>query len=298
MKNAKILHNPDAGKQEHTKKKLVSLVKSNGFDCGYSSTKDLNWKKMKSRIDFLVIAGGDGTVRKIVVDLLRKKKSLKKLPILLLPLGTANNIAKSLGIEGHIDDIIKHIGKRKLKKFDVGIVSGRKKEMMFLESFGFGIFPELMKRMHEISEREDATPEENLKSALEELHKIVMNYSAKPYTVIIDDVPNTDHYILIEVMNISSIGPNLNISPNADPGDGEFELIMIPESQRQEFADYISNKMKGIEKDFSPVVIKGKKISIATPAGYMHIDDELKVQKKAKNLNIIPEPGMLEFFVQ
>ena len=69
MKNAKILHNPNAGKQEHSKKKLMSLVKSNGFDCGYSSTKKIKWKKVKPDTDFLVIAGGDGTVRDVVVNL-------------------------------------------------------------------------------------------------------------------------------------------------------------------------------------------------------------------------------------
>ena len=298
MKNAKILHNPNAGEQQHTKKKLVSLIKENGFDCGYSSTKGINWKKVKPDTDFLIIAGGDGTVRKIVVNLFNKKKAKKKLPILLLPLGTANNIAKSLGIDGHIDDIVKNIGKRNLKKFDVGRIKGRKKEMIFLESFGFGVFPELMLKMEEIEEKENATPEENLKEALEQLHTIVMNYPAKPFTIIIDGVPNTDHYILIEVMNISSMGPNLNLSPKSDPGDGEFELVMIPESQREEFASYISYKLNGIEKSFVPIIIKGKKISIATPAGYMHTDDDLKFLKKPKNLDIIPETGMMEFFVQ
>ena len=298
MKNAKILHNPNAGKQEHTKKKLVSLVKSNGFECGYSSTKDINWKKIKPDSDFLIIAGGDGTVRKIAVNLINKRKAIQKLPILLLPLGTANNIGKSLGIEGHIDDIIKNISKRNLKKFDVGRIKGRKKEMIFLESFGFGVFPELMKKMEKIEEREDATPEENLKTALEQLHEIVMKYQGKPFTVMIDGVPYTDHYILIEVMNISSMGPNLNLSPKSDPGDGEFELVMIPESQREEFAAYISDKLSGIEKSFSPIVIKGKKISIATPAGFMHTDDNLEFLKKSKNLEIVPEPGMMKFFVQ
>lgn len=298
MKNAKILHNPSAGKQEHTKKKLVSLVKSRGFDCGYSSTEDEGWEKVNSKTDFLIIAGGDGTVRRIGIKLHKKKNSKRKLPILLLPLGTANNIAKSLGIEGHIDDIIKHIEKRNIKKFDVGIVKGRKKKMIFFESFGFGIFPELMKKMKEIPEREDASTEENLKEALEHLHNIVMNYPAKAFTVIIDGVPNTDHYILVELMNISSIGPNLNLSPDSDPGDGQFELIMVPESQREEFASYISYKISGIEKNFVPIIIKGKKISISTPSGYMHVDDELKIMKQAKNLNIVPEPGMMEFFVQ
>jgi len=297
MKSAKILHNPNAGKQEHTKKKLMSLVKENGFDCGYSSTKNINWKKVKPDSDFLIIAGGDGTVRDIAVNLINKKKAIQKLPILLLPLGTANNIAKSLGIEGHIDGIIKNISKRNLKKFDVGMIKGRKKEMIFLESFGFGVFPELMKKMKKL-ESDDATPEENIKTALEQLHDIVMKYPAKPFTVVIDGVPTTDHYIMIEIMNISSIGPNLNLSPKSDPGDGEFELVMIPESQREEFASYISYKISGIEKTFVSIVIKGKNISLATPAGYMHTDDELKFLKKPKNLTIAPEPGMMKFFVQ
>lgn len=296
MEKAKILHNPNAGKQEHDRKKLTSLLKSRGFDCGYSSTKELDWQKLKNDIDFIVIAGGDGTVRKVAVEVIDKKN--KKLPILLLPLGTANNIARSLGIEGNIDDIIRNLDNRKLKKFDVGRITGRKKEMLFLESFGFGIFPQLMKRMKDVPEREDASPEENIKTALGELHNIVLNYPAQPYTIIIDDTPFTDHYILIEVMNISSIGPNLNLSPHADPGDGEFELIMIPESQREELAAYVKNKIDGVETKFLPVIIKGKQISITTPPGYLHIDDELKKLKKGKNLSIRPEVGMIEFFVQ
>lgn len=298
MKKAKILHNPKAGKQEHTKKKLVSLVESRGIDCGYSSTKKINWQKVKPDTDFIVIAGGDGTVRKVVVELAAKKKKIRSLPILLLPLGTANNIARSLGIEGHIDDIIKNIQTRRLKKFDVGRIKGHKNDMLFLESFGFGVLPHLMKNMQEKPERDLVSPDENIRIALQELHKLVMNYPGQPYTVIIDNTPFTDHYILIELMNTSSIGPNLVLSPDADPGDGQFELIMIPESQRQEFANYIQNKINNIETEFIPVIIKGRKISIATPAGDMHVDDELKTLKKAKTLSIRPEDGMIEFFVQ
>lgn len=298
MKNAKILHNPNAGKQEHDKKTLVALLESHGVECGYSSTKEEGWQELEDGFDFIIVAGGDGTVRKTVVKMIDRLKKKDRKPILLLPMGTANNIAGSLGIVGHLDDVVKHIHTRKLKRFDVGRIKGRKKDMLFLEGFGFGIFPALMNRMQEIPEREDATPEDNLALALTELHRIVMEYPAQPYTVIIDGEPFTDHYILIEVMNTPSLGPNLRLSPNADPGDGQFELIMIPESQRGELAEYVMNKKNGIETEFVPVIIKGKKISIATPAGLFHVDDELKRLKKAKSLSIAPEAGMVEFFVQ
>lgn len=297
MKKAKILHNPNAGSQEHTKDTLMALVNANGVECGYSSTKETGWNNEKPHGDFFIVAGGDGTVRRIVVKYLHKNRKHIR-PILLLPLGTANNIAKSLGIQGHIDDIIKNIHSPEIKKFDVGEILGKKKDMVFLESFGFGVFPELMKRMKEIPEREEASPEESLNTALQELHKIILAYPAQPFTVVVDGVPNTDHYLLIEVMNTPKIGPNLNISPKSDPGDAEFELVLIPENQREEFASYVSHKMSGIEKEFSPVVIKGKSISITTPAGIFHTDDKLRKLKKQKDLTIRPIPGMLEFIVQ
>jgi diacylglycerol kinase family enzyme len=297
MKKAKILHNPNAGTQEHSKKTIVSLLKTHGFDCGYSSTKEYGWNKKKSDCDFFVVAGGDGTVRRIVVKYLHKNKEHIK-PILLLPLGTANNIAKSLGLKDDTDDIANRIKNKNVKQFDVGNISGKKKDMVFLESFGFGVFPELMNRMDEIGEDEDATPEDNLKKALTELHNIILHYEAKPFTVLIDGAPYTDHYLMIEVMNTPNIGPNLNLSPKSDPGDGELELVLIAESQREEFASYVFDKINGVEKEFSPIVIKGKTLSITTPEGYFHTDDELRKLKKPKQLKIEVIPGMLEFFVQ
>jgi diacylglycerol kinase family enzyme len=215
-----------------------------------------------------------------------------------LPLGTANNIANSLGIQGHLEEIIKNIDKKRIKKFDAGKVEGLKKELIFLESFGYGIFPELMKRMREIPGTVDKTPEENLKTALELLHTIIENYPATPFTITIDGMKHTENYILVEIMNISSIGPNLNISPVSDPGDGEFEIILVPERQRDEFASYVSYKISGIEKTFIPVTMKGKNISISAGPGNLHIDDELISVKRAKKVSITPKAGMMEFFVQ
>src|SRR5688500_13300883 len=105
MKKAWIFHNRNAGKQEYTKKKIISLLTSHGFECGYSSTKGDGWKKMDPETDFIVIGGGDGTVRRIAVKLLHKDRSKTRFPIALLPLGTANNIAKSLDLFIEPDEI-------------------------------------------------------------------------------------------------------------------------------------------------------------------------------------------------
>ncbi len=61
---------------------------------------------MNEKVDFIVAAGGDGTIRKITKELLDRKLSEKTWPIALLPLGTANNIAQTLEINGTSEDII------------------------------------------------------------------------------------------------------------------------------------------------------------------------------------------------
>jgi diacylglycerol kinase family enzyme len=299
MKKAHILHNPTAGSQEKSKKDLLALLERHGFDCGYSSTKKISWKNFDKDPDFLVVAGGDGTVRKVAVNLLQKERFGKNIPILLLPLGTANNVAKSLGINGttveNLDTIL-YGGRR--KRYDVGRVSGLKKGAIFLESIGFGIFPELMRKMKETPEPKDATPEQNIETALEVLHHIITTIPAQPYTVTIDGVTHSENYLLVEVMNTPSFGPNLHLSPDSDPGDGLFELVMIPESQRDEFASYVSYKISGTEKTFEPTRFRGQSISVFGGPGLLHVDDELSELKKTKKIRIRTEPGMMDFFVQ
>jgi len=296
MKKAHILHNPNAGKGEYTKKELIAIVEAQGYECGYSSTKEKGWREITDDIDFLILAGGDGTVRKVVVKLIDKDG--KNHPIALLPLGTANNISKALGINGHAKEIITHLDKDRRKKFDTGRIKGLKEGSLFIESFGYGVFPELMKLMKEKPVEESVMPEEEIKEAQRRVHDIILNYQAEDFIVTIDGMEHKGKYLLVEVMNISSIGPNMGLSPHSDPGDGEFEVVLIPEGERDEFASYISHKISGEEKSYIPLIVKGSEITIETPSGLLHIDDELIETEKQGRVTIKPKPGMVEFLVQ
>jgi diacylglycerol kinase (ATP) len=78
MKRAHILHNPNAGSQDQSKNDLIKLIESHGYECGYSSTKEVKWKKVDPKTDFLVVAGGDGTVRTVAVDLFGGGRFIEK----------------------------------------------------------------------------------------------------------------------------------------------------------------------------------------------------------------------------
>ena len=288
MKYSKLLHNPGAGSGEISGKELQRKIQSAGYSCEYSNLKeDELTEEDLSKVDFIALAGGDGTVRKVARQLIGKN-----IPMGLLPMGTANNIAQTLNISGNTDEIVKNWSENKIKNFDIGRVSGLEKPRFFLESFGFGLFPRLMTEMEIQNKSETGTTETRLNNALEILYELILKYEARLCRVIVDHMEYTGKFLLVEVMNISSIGPKLNLAPFADPGDGEFDLVMITENQREEFATYIYHKMEGKEDPWFFNIIRCKYLQIFWDGTEVHVDDknikipgaaevQVKIQEKA-----------------
>jgi diacylglycerol kinase (ATP) len=295
MKVAKLLHNPKAGGGEYTHKKLARLINRAGFDCSYSSTKKEGWEKIKpADSDMIVIAGGDGTVRKVARVVLEKNMTLA-----LLPLGTANNIAKTLGISGTPEEVIETWESGVIKPFDVGRIYGLKKQTgFFLEGIGYGAFPRLMKEMKKKKDELPDSPEENLKIALETLHDIILTSKARYCKISLDGTDYSGKFLLVEVMNTQSIGPNLNLTPVGDPSDGEFEVILVSERQRDEFAAYVHNKLHGIEQPPIFNILKAKNLEMYWEGRLLHIDDEIVELKKPKDARIKMQEGLLKFLVK
>jgi diacylglycerol kinase family enzyme len=293
MKFAKLLHNPGAGHGEHSVDELAAIVKAAGFKCTHDSVKEVGEDDINSdEIDFVVLAGGDGTVRKIAKHLLKED-----LPIALLPMGTANNIARTLGLSDSTEDIVQSWKGANTKAFDVGRVYGMGKRRFFLEGVGFGVFPKLMKEMKNQKKDDIDNPEKKLKTAVQLLHDIVQTYKAKKCIIQVDGVVHEGKFLLAEVMNTRSIGPNLNLAPFADPGDGQFEVVLIPEERRNDFLKYLEAKTKGNEELTYFHTIRANKVEMFWKGTAMHIDDENIKMDKPMKLDIVLQEGALKFLV-
>jgi diacylglycerol kinase (ATP) len=298
MKYAKLLHNPGAGEGDYDKKELVSMVQSAGFGCSYSSTKKEGWENFESKeIDFIILAGGDGTVRKLADSLLNKTLLDRKYPIALLPMGTANNIAKTLGIPlASPETVIKSWDERKTRKFDVGRIFGIKKNKFFLESFGVGLFPELMSTIRKQDRPKDLSPEESIQQALQTLRDLVEHAHARFCKITIDGVQHKGNYLMVEVMNTISMGPRLNIAPLADPSDGVFDVVLVSEKERDQFIEYIDTLIQGRDEVSFFNLLRAKKLEIFWDGSKAHVDDEIVDIKDESSIRIELLHGLLEFF--
>ena len=90
-----LIHNPDAGSDDlPCGEEPVDLIRRAGHQLVYQSSKDSHWKTALNKpADLIAVAGGDG-----IVGAVAKLMIGKGTPIAVLPLGTANNIAKTLNL--------------------------------------------------------------------------------------------------------------------------------------------------------------------------------------------------------
>lgn len=300
MKNAdklvRLIHNPGAGEGKHSKKEIVKMMDTHGYECDYvSSKKKSALKNIKPETKFIAVAGGDGTIRKTIMRLLSKKLKFKR-PIALLPFGTANNIATSLGISEDVGENVSTWDDYKLRNFDVGQVLGLKKAAYFTESLGFGLFPKLIQTLENTSTKNIETAEEEFELALKKLLQITKAYPARKCQITIDGATIEKHCIMVEIMNISRLGPNLKLSEKADPGDGYLDVVIVGEENRMLMENYIMDIANGKNIPFPVESIPAKNINISWEGSDMHIDDTIK-EENSYELTISILHSLLEVIV-
>lgn len=105
-----IVVNPRSRRgQEHADRVRTLLA-----GCGLELTEDEN-----EPVEAVVAAGGDGTVIRVIPLAIERN-----VPLGIIPLGTFNDLAKTLGIPLGVDDACRAVSGGKVKRIDVGRVNG------------------------------------------------------------------------------------------------------------------------------------------------------------------------------
>jgi diacylglycerol kinase (ATP) len=90
---------------------------------------------LRDGADLIVVAGGDGTVREVASTLVGKT-----VPLLIIPLGTFNNFARSLSLPANPIGACQLVHTGSLRRVDVGTANGRH---FFFEAAGVGVDAQL-----------------------------------------------------------------------------------------------------------------------------------------------------------
>ncbi|MDZ7963936.1 MAG: lipid kinase [Nostoc sp. DedSLP03] len=122
---ALLLVNRHARQGQKGLSEAIQSLKTLGFDLIEESTEDPKHLaevilRYKDRVELVIIGGGDGTLNAAVDALIETQ-----LPLGILPLGTANDLARTLGIPNTLNEACKIIGDGHLQRIDLGCVNGK-----------------------------------------------------------------------------------------------------------------------------------------------------------------------------
>jgi diacylglycerol kinase family enzyme len=167
----------------------------------------------------VLIAGGDGTVERVIPHLVRRK-----LPFCVLPSGTANNLAKSLGQTDSLQKLARGLDEFEIHQLDVGKICTGSEERLFVEAAGVGPFVSLMRRLDEPGVptvlEETKSSEDKLRQGYQHLQALVANQEPIWCELVVDGESIAGRFVLAEVMNVGLVGPNVALVPSVDPDDG------------------------------------------------------------------------------
>ncbi len=204
-----------------------------------------------SNVDLIVVGGGDGTIRGTLKALIETKT-----PFAILPLGTANNFARNLGIPLDLHSALEVIGNGKTKLIDVGVVNGE----YFVNVSGLGLSTVIN---HQIS------------SALKRRFgafayiwyalKIIRRFKPFHARITSNGVSRVVRTMQITICNGKHYGPGMIVNEDASIDDGKLDLLSTEIEKWWRGIKIIPSFFKGIYKKRHEVrLVQAEEIEIWT----------------------------------
>jgi diacylglycerol kinase family enzyme len=259
-----LLHNPTAGNGHPSGEELMDLLTSAGFSPKYQLSKNGYKKALRKKWDLVIVAGGDGTVTKVA-----RVMCGHETPLAILPIGTANNVARALGLNGEIETLISSLHNARPQRLDVGLARGPWGERRFLEAVGFGTIAKAIAHS-------DGTPKPPIGLRIhwgrEELQQYLKEATPERFEVKVDSEVFAGEFLLVEIVNLGRTGPALPIASTATHDDGLFDLAFLFESDRTPMLSWLENP----ESEPPPVTVrKGRDVRLKWEHSHARIDDRV-----------------------
>jgi diacylglycerol kinase (ATP) len=260
-----ILHNPGAGGGNCNAGMLIAAFEAEGHAVDYRSTKAApDWTEAAGQAEVVVVAGGDGTIAKVVRVL------GDNWPLLaILPLGTANNIARALGVWANAAAVAAGLASWPDRGFNVGMVDGPWERRLFLEGVGVGAFADLVAE----GNARDVEGEEKREFGDAAPARILREAAPRDWRATADGAPLPPDLLLIEMLNVPIAGPGLRlVRGRGRTGDGMLDVVTLRAEAREAMARWTEG-----DRERPPEAAErrtARRIEFEWAGGALRIDDD------------------------
>jgi len=240
----KLIANPGAGKASDAAdnlKLVIGYLEKSGLkvDVALAKPKEeatpIARKAIKDGYKTVIAMGGDGTIEAVMRGVIGSKVRLG-----IIPAGTENNIAKSLGIPKDLQEACALIVSDNILKLDMGQVTTRKgKKFVFFEMATIGlsaaVYPEANKAAS------------GKLSSIKSTAMTFIHQETRPtfYLTLDNESKIEVETMLVMVSNTPVFGKNFLVAPGASLQDGLLDISVYPDFGKVELIRYYAAVMDG-----------------------------------------------------
>lgn len=243
MKKAMLIVNPTSGGEkapeykDQLKRKLEKYfdeVEVINTEAEKDATKFAK-RSSELRYDSLFVMGGDGTVNEAVTGIAERDYRPK---FGFIPMGTVNDLGRSLGISVKPDEAIENLNLDVTNKLDIGKVN----ELYFANAVAVGTIPSSVSS----TPIEDKTKFGRFAYVLNGLREFKENKS-RVFRMTIDGNTREIASSLITIVTASSVAGFNNFLKEARPDDGKLNLFYIKDENLFEIIGAVPDMIKGVD---------------------------------------------------
>jgi len=274
MSNVALLVNPTAGKGRaaNVVAKVTERLRQGGASVAILVGRDVEDAKSLARqaiddgVDALVALGGDGMVH-LALNIVAGTKT----PLGIVPAGTGNDLAATLGLPtkdpvaaaGVIADLLSTTGPRPMDAVRVGTDKW----------FGCVLSAGFDSRVNDRANRM-TWPRGRMRYNLAILAELGV-FKPIPFEIEIDGELWETEAMLVAVGNAKSYGAGMKITPDAEIDDGLVDITVLGPVSKPEFLKAFPKVFKGTHKDHPAVTMRrAKTVSLAAKDVTVYADGE------------------------
>ncbi len=218
----KVIINPASGKKggittNATGSEEVRLVlEANGIQADIAETEyanhatELAKTAIKEGYKIVIACGGDGTVGEVAEALIGSKVTLG-----ILPLGSANNVARMMHVPFDLGEATKLLRLGEMRKVDVGRCNGE----YFLETAGVGIDAAIFPILNRVDKGEYLR--------LIDAFRTFFKFRPRRLKLVLDRRVIHVRALMVLVANGPYWGYSVPLAPNAKVDDGRFDVVVF-----------------------------------------------------------------------
>jgi diacylglycerol kinase (ATP) len=270
---------PQVVAPEESEATILAALRKYGIEpeVWYTTPEDAGMASAKRAVAedaaMVIAAGGDGTLHAVAAGLIGTPCKLA-----IIPMGTMNNIARSLEIPETIEGACAVIAAGHTGQIDVGTINGQ----IFLEVAGIGLEAALFPAAEDIKARGWLSTLRGIMVGLSTL----LAFQPTRFKIAFDERRKRSYRaIQVSVCNSPYYGARLRFAPRAVMNDGLLDILLYKNFSKSEYVRHAISISQG-KRTFEPKVTRRK-------ARSLYIETEVPIEIHADGIPMGYTPAMI-----